>query len=172
MSGSLCRNLTTEPPAVRTTWPSEFESCRVFLIYPQKILFSRTLFTEEFPDGRKIFFVTPVPKQSFDQTEPGNWRPVANLSPVSKVFERCLANWIRKYLNDHHKLSKHQFAYREKLSTELLTLLLTQQLTDFITAQLPVDDIFWIVAKRSIELTIKVCLIRSQGSEFPPMWLV
>lgn len=86
--------------------------------------------------------MTPIPKQSADQTPTTNWRPIANLNPLSKLSEWCLSYCVKNYLFAQKILNGHQFAFREKRSCELLNLLLTQKGNDLSANKLAVDAIF------------------------------
>ena len=63
--------------------------------------------------------VTPLLKKpGLDSTDMNNFRPVSNLSFVSKVVERAVASQLNKYLADNDLLPCCQSAYRKGYSTK------------------------------------------------------
>ena len=72
-----------------------------------------------FPQSFKSAVVRPLlKKSSLDQNVLKNFRPVSNLSFLSKVFEKIVLNQLFSYLNSHNLLSHNQSAYRPAHSTE------------------------------------------------------
>ena len=72
-----------------------------------------SLTTGKFPSSQKSTIITPLLKKApLDPESLKNYRPVSNLTFVSKLLERMVA----KQLHDH--LSQHQPAYRKRHSTE------------------------------------------------------
>jgi hypothetical protein len=72
-----------------------------------------------FPSNYKDALVTPVLKKpSLDGDLLKNYRPVSNLSFVSKVLEKVVAAQLTKYLNDNGLAEPYQSAYRHGHSTE------------------------------------------------------
>ena len=57
-------------------------------------------------------------KTNLDQTEFKNYRPVSNLSFLSKVIEKAVAFQLTSYLEDNHLYEPLQSAYKKSLSTE------------------------------------------------------
>ena len=71
------------------------------------------------PESQKRAVVTPLLKKpSLDAQEMRNYRPVSNLSFVSKLVERIVANQLMDYLTLNNLLPKFQSAYRRHHSTE------------------------------------------------------
>ena len=63
--------------------------------------------------------VTPILKKpSLDHDQPKNYRPVSNLSFLSKVIERVVAHQLGKYLDDNKLHHPFQSAYRPRHSVE------------------------------------------------------
>ena len=67
----------------------------------------------------KHALITPrLKKPSLDREDKGNYRPVSNLSFISKVLERAVADQLMAHL-DHNALHEvFQSAYRPRHSTE------------------------------------------------------
>ena len=54
---------------------------------------------EGFPANQKETIITPVPKKaSLDLDEPKSYRPISNLSFVSKLIERIVSEQVRSFL--------------------------------------------------------------------------
>ena len=72
-----------------------------------------------FPTQLKMALVTPrIKKPSLDSAELKNYRPVSNLSFLSKTIERAVASRLREYLTQNQLQDPFQSAYRPLHSTE------------------------------------------------------
>ena len=72
-----------------------------------------------FPSVLKKAVVTPLLKKpSLDQEEMKNYRPVSNLSYVSKLIERVVLVRLQEYTNGNNLIEKLQSAYRSNHSPE------------------------------------------------------
>jgi len=69
-------------------------------------LFNRSLSEGHFPAVFKEAFVTPaVKKPGLDATDTSSYRPISNLSVLSKLLERLVVSHLMKYLTsvfEHH----------------------------------------------------------------------
>ena len=79
------------------------------------------------PDISKISKVTPVFKTDA-ATDPGNYRPIAGLSPFAKILERLVYNELNRFPERENILFKHQFGFRKNYSIEQAILELTDNL--------------------------------------------
>ena len=71
------------------------------------------------PQSQRHAVVTPLLKKlHLDQAELKNYRPVSNLSFMSKVVERMVADRLNQYLQVHDLMPRLQSAYRRHHSTE------------------------------------------------------
>ena len=57
-------------------------------------------------------------KANLDAHVPGNYRPISNLSYLSKLLERCVNTQLNEYLSANNLLPSVQSAYRKFHSTE------------------------------------------------------
>src|SRR6218665_1318039 len=57
-------------------------------------------------------------KQSFPRDDPSSYRPISNLSTLSKLLERIVSVQLMDHLTSHDLLPRHQSAYRRFHSTE------------------------------------------------------
>ena len=82
-------------------------------------LFNTSLATGCVPDAFKVAYITPLLKKSgLDVDSPENYRPVSNLSVLSKTLERAVSQQLESYLHSVGLLPQHQSAYRKGHSTE------------------------------------------------------
>jgi hypothetical protein len=83
------------------------------------------------PASQKEAIVTPVVKKpNLDPDEPKNYRPISNLSYVSKVIERIVSEQVRTYLTETELMPPLQSAYRPGHSTETALLKIISDIID------------------------------------------
>ena len=76
-----------------------------------------------FPASQKLASITPVLKKaSLDPLDLSNYRPISNLTFLSKLLERAVYEQIIGYFDSHHLLPETQSAYRKNRSTETATI--------------------------------------------------
>ena len=93
------------PPIVLRNCASVLAPCLVKL-------FQLCLSTSTFPSCWKFAYIQPVPKKG-DRSNPSNYRPIALISCLSKVFESILNKKILKHLSLHNLLSDRQYGLRQ-----------------------------------------------------------
>ena len=76
--------------------------------------------------------ISSIPKIKDTQSDPGNFRPIAQLSPFSKIIEKLITKQITEFLDRNQVLVSHQFGFRAGHSTHH-PLMLTK---DFIQTEL------------------------------------
>jgi len=65
------------------------------------------------PATQKMAIITPVVKKpGLDPEEPQNYRPISNLTFISKVIEQIVANQLKAHLADNDLMPSVQSAYR------------------------------------------------------------
>ena len=80
---------------------------------------NHSLKTGQFPDSLKRAIIRPLLKKpGADASDLTNYRPVSNLSFLSKIIERAVSARLCQYLNAHKLLPTFQSAYRPSYSTE------------------------------------------------------
>lgn len=100
---------------------------------PQKILITLTNILNGcfrlgyFPDQWKEATIITIPKPGKDHTIPVNYRPIALLSSISKIFEKIILTKLKKSIGQ--KIRPEQFAFRETHSTVTQLVKLTDRLT-------------------------------------------
>jgi hypothetical protein len=96
------------------------------------IMVNASLAEGRLPSSEKHAIVTPLLKKSgLDTADMANYRPVSNLTFMSKVVERAVAFQINEYLTLINLLPRCQSAYRKKHSTETAML---RVMSDFLSA--------------------------------------
>ena len=75
--------------------------------------------TGKFPSCYKRAQVLPLLKKAgLDSSSPVNYRPISNLSTISKILERLVLTRLRPHLFGSSNFSQYQSAYRTGHSTE------------------------------------------------------
>ncbi len=93
---------------------------------------NRSFSQGEFPTRLSIACVTPIlKKNNLEIDDLSSYRPISNLSIISKLIERMCFKQTMSHLNKHNLLPVFQSAYREHHSTETVILKLTN---DFLSA--------------------------------------
>ena len=96
-------------------------------------IFNQALLTGIFPSDFKASVVIPLLKKpSLDRNILKNYRPVSNLSFVSKLLERIIFEQIICHLAKHHLVEKFQSAYKACHSTETALLRVVNDLLCFV----------------------------------------
>ena len=86
-------------------------------------LFNRSLSTGSVPTAFKEAYVTPrLKKADLDPADTKSYRPISNLSVLSKLLERFVARQLLDYLTAQHLIPDLQSAYRAFHSTETAVL--------------------------------------------------
>ena len=98
------------------------------LIKPLTIIINQMLHTGIFPEPLKISKVVPLYKAN-DQMLLSNYRPIAWLPSLSKIFEYVLLEQLTNHFVENNLLSPHQYGFRAKHSTELAALNIVDNLT-------------------------------------------
>ena len=71
---------------------------------------------------RRAIIIPRLKKSNLDQADVKNYRPVSNLTFMSKVIERLVCRQLTAFLNENNLLPRNQSAYRPRHSTETAVL--------------------------------------------------
>jgi len=83
------------------------------------VMINSSLRAGRMPSSHKHIVVTPLLKKTgLDAEELKNYRPVSNLTFMSKLLERVVSSRLVTYLNAHGLMPQLQSAYRRHHSTE------------------------------------------------------
>jgi Reverse transcriptase (RNA-dependent DNA polymerase) len=96
-------------------------------------LFNRSLRNGQVPTLFKCAFVTPlIKKNGLDPTATSSYRPISNLSVLSKLLERLVAKRLQNYLHQFCLLPSLQSGFRAQHFTESATLPVLSDLLTFV----------------------------------------
>ena len=82
------------------------------------IIINQSLTTERVLDDWKATAVRPLIKGPNLDTELKNYRPIINLSFLSKIIAKAAQSQLQKHFDNQSLLPKHQRAYRQHYSME------------------------------------------------------
>ena len=83
------------------------------------VIVNQSLKTGIFPNIYKHAVISPLmKKQSLDQNDFKSYRPISNLSFLSKILEKIVLSQLNDYLKINNLLPRYQSAYRPSHSTE------------------------------------------------------
>ena len=119
------------------------------LVKPLTHVLNLSLLSGTFPDELKVANVVPIFK-SGDAQVFTNYRPVSVLPVFSKILERIMYNRLLSFLNKHKVIYDYQFGFREKYSTYLALITLTEKISNALDQGKNVIGIFWTFLKLSI----------------------
>ena len=88
-----------------------------------------SLKTSIFPTDWKAAKVIPTHK-SGAHSNPDNYRPISVLPVISKIIEKIIDRQLITFLDKNHLLTKFQFGFRPKLSTEYAATILLDSIRD------------------------------------------
>ncbi|XP_077862475.1 uncharacterized protein LOC144344404, partial [Saccoglossus kowalevskii] len=89
------------------------------LLSPITDIINESLRTGSVPEKMKCALIKPLLKKaSLDSNMLKNYRPISNLSFISKVLERVVASRVKQHLENYSLYEEFQSAYRTAHSTE------------------------------------------------------
>ena len=99
--------------------------CAHQIARPLTHIFNLSLLTGVFPSQWKVARIQPVFKQKGDRCDASNYRPIALLCVVSKVFERLVRRQLQSFCVEHTVIPDQQFGFLPGRSTvwQLLSIL-------------------------------------------------
>ena len=123
---------------------------RCELVKPLAKITNQMLHTGVFPEQLKISKILPLHKTN-DKMSLTNYRPIALLPSISKIFECVLLEQLTNHFTDNDLLSPQQYGFRAKHSTELAGLNLVDYLKYKLdTGKIPINIYILICPRHSI----------------------
>ena len=107
--------------------PGLLKDCRHHIAKPIAFILNLSLDTNTFPHPWKIAKVTPIHKKG-SLKEPSNYRPISVLPVLSKILERAVHIQLVDYLEEYNLITKYQFGYRKKRSTNAAATILVDDI--------------------------------------------
>ena len=93
-----------------------FKKISPWIIKELTVCINKSFREECFPEKLKVSQLSPVFKKG-DRTCPSNWRPIAQLSPFSKAYEKTFLNQLNEQSDFNKVINSNQFGFRSKHST-------------------------------------------------------
>lgn len=84
-------------------------------------LFTACLRHSYFPSSWKTATIIMIPKPNKNHSLPNNYRPISLLVTMSKVFEKILLNYLKKYIRP--RTEQHAFRHGHSTTTQLTKLI-------------------------------------------------
>ena len=81
------------------------------------VIFNASLASGYFPRKFKSAILKLLPKEGKDPKLPQNYRPIALLDNIGKLFEKIINTRIRKYLEENNLYNPQQYGFRQGKST-------------------------------------------------------
>ena len=129
--------------------PGPLKDASSVLAKPLAFIINLSLQTETVPSEWKIAKVVAIHKGG-SKDDKKNFRLISVLPVISKILERAVHHQPVQYLEDNNILSKNQFGYRKKRSTEIATLLLIDEMSKEIDKGKMVGAVFIRLSKALI----------------------
>lgn len=103
------------------------KNCCHFISSPLAHIFNLCIETDTFPHQFKKSLISPIHKGK-ECWKLDNYRPIALLSHMSKILEKCIKTRLVKFLEENKLLSSNQYGFREGHSTEEAIFKLTKNI--------------------------------------------
>ena len=84
-------------------------------------IFNASLASGYFPKKFKSAILKLIPKEGKDATIPVNYRPIALLDNIGKIFEKIINSRLRQYLEENNLYNSQQYGFRQGKSTTHVT---------------------------------------------------
>ena len=109
-------------------------------------LFNQCIAQSIFPTSFKLAEIIPIHKTGA-KSDMNNYRPIALLSPFSKIFELHLQKCLIEFFNKNNVINKKQFCFKENSSTDLAVLDTVEHISKALDKNLVTCSIFLDLAK-------------------------
>lgn len=99
--------------------------------YPLTHIINQSLENGIFPDRLKLSVVKPLHKGG-NETDMNNYRPIALIPVIAKIFEKVMAKRIQSFIKQNNIIHDRQFGFQEGKSTTLACFTLVTKITECI----------------------------------------
>lgn len=111
-----------------------------------------------FPSDLKLTVIKPIHKKG-DKSSLNNYRPIALIPIISKIFEKFMSDKIYTFLTKYNLLNSEQFGFRKNSNTTLACLKLNKSIIEALNAKFAIIGIFLDMTK-AFDLVCHETLIR------------
>lgn len=143
------------------------------LATPLTHIINLSLSTGVYPDSLKLTTVIPVHKKG-EKDEMKNYRPIALIPIISKIFEKVIYNQLYKFLETNNIITNQQNGFRKGKSTNLAIYDLLKPVLTNIDKKNPICSIFMDMTKAFDYVNHKLLLskLESYGVRGIPLNLI
>lgn len=114
-------------PGLDNLTSSVLKNCSNFIANPLTHIFNLCLEHDTFPVQFKKSLIIPIHKGK-ESWKLDNYRPIALLSHLSKVLEKCIKFRLASFLEENYLFSPNQYGFREGHSTDEAIFKLTKKI--------------------------------------------
>jgi len=115
----IIRSMPTKSSALDVLPMWLFKNCLPEVIEIVSHIVNTSISTGAFPEALKLAMIRPgLKKPTLDSDELKNYRPISNLTYLSKIIEKLVHKQLTKYVDTHQLFSKLQSGYRKYHSCE------------------------------------------------------
>lgn len=101
------------------------------------IIINNIISIQYIPDDWKFGVITAICKPKKDSTIITSYRPITQLSAISKLLEKKMDIRIRKHCESNNTINQHQFGFQPKKSTEIAGAKLITDIIQGLNEKLP-----------------------------------
>ena len=109
-------------------------------------IYNGIMVTKHFPEIIEKIKMSFIPKLNKDHSNPINYRPIALLELIYKLFEKVIAQRLQYYLEYNNILSEKQFGFRKNRSTQHAI-----QLVEMTVNSNKINNMNTLIATRDVE---------------------
>ena len=120
---------TDKSPGYDEIPPKIVKKSALFILKPLTHIYNLSFLQGYVPDKLKLAKVVPIHKKN-DIYHPGNYRPISLLSVFNKLLEKLMFYRIYSFLEKFNILFEHQFGFRQKYSTVLALIEITDNIKE------------------------------------------
>jgi len=128
-----------------------------YLSIPLSLLINRSISEGHYPSHFKTAKVIPVFKKG-SKKELTNYRPIALLSNLSKIFEKLVYLRLTNYFNENDLLYKYQFGFRKHCSTTHSLMSINDLIVNTLEAKQKILGIFLDLSKAFDTVNIEILI--------------
>ena len=138
---TLINNLKITKTEINCIPVKIFKSISCLITYPLCKIINFSYTSGTFPDCLKIARITPIYKAG-EKTDPGNYRPIASIPFISKIFEKSINSRLVNFFDRNSLFTDVQFGFRKGKSTFDALLKLVNEIYDSLNSRNHMLSIF------------------------------